>query len=790
MAVPFVLLARTDLSATQSETGMDAKLVTQTIQNLHLKVEQIERIDRITKQILCATNLDQIILDLHHDILSLFDAQDLTLFAVDADRKEIFFKISQVDGIEEVRIPITEQSLAGFCAKYLRPVNVADAYNVAELRSIHPALLHDSTYDKRTGFKTKQVLAYPIVAENKYLMGVIQLLNKKTGSRFTRKDEESVAEIAKALGTAFYNLKNTTKKQPTRFDLLLDTNRLTQAELDNAIAESRKGITDLETILIEKYKVPKAELGKSLAQFFKCPYIEYSARTVVDVELLKNLNIDYLKKNHWIPLRRDRNSIEILTDDPGDLDRVQDIKRTFPGLNIRFAVSLRRDIAQFLTAGQGDSGGRKLDESVADILGELVTEAQAEEMEEATTAGLDENDSAIVRLANQIIADAYRQNASDIHIEPYGDKRETVVRFRVDGECFEYMKIPPSYRRAIVSRIKIMASLDIAERRKPQDGKIKFKLSDTKEIELRVATIPTAGYNEDVVLRILATSEPLPLEQMGFSERNLKALKEIAEKPYGIILCVGPTGSGKTTTLHSILGYINTPEIKIWTAEDPVEITQYGLRQVQVQPKIGFTFAAAMRAFLRADPDVIMVGEMRDKETADMGIEASLTGHLVLSTLHTNSAVETVTRLLDMGCDPFSFADAMLGVLAQRLARRLCKECKESRVGTAEEYTELRAAYGAEQWDRLGIKQDQSFRLYHAKGCEACNHTGFKGRIALHELLLGTDEIKRMIQRRATTEEMLKLALSQGMTTLLQDGIEKVLQGHTTYKEVKAVAIK
>ncbi|MCP9446605.1 MAG: GspE/PulE family protein [Nitrospira sp.] len=769
---------------------MNVKPMTQTLRELNLKIEQAEQVNRIIKQIQCATNLDQIVLDLHHDILSLFDAQDLTLFTVDADKKEIFFKIPQVDSVEEFRIPITEQSLAGFCAKYLRPVNVADAYNAAELRNIHPALLHDSTYDKRTGFKTKQVLTYPIVADNKYLMGVIQLLNKKTGSRFTRKDEESVAEIAKALGTAFYNLKNTAKKNPTRFDLLLNGNRLTQTDLDNAIAESRKGVNDLETILLEKYKVPKSELGKSLAQFYKCPYIEYSERTVIDVELLKNLNLDYLKKNHWIPLRRDRTSIEILTDDPGDLDRVQDIKRTFPGLNIRFAVGLRRDIAQFLAAGQGDGGGRKLDESVSDILGELVTEAQAEAMEEATTGGLDENDSAIVRLANQIIADAYRQNASDIHIEPYGEKRETVVRFRVDGECFEYMKIPQSYRRAIVSRIKIMASLDIAERRKPQDGKIKFKLSDTKEIELRVATIPTAGYNEDVVLRILAASEPLPLDQMGFSERNLKALKEISEKPYGIILCVGPTGSGKTTTLHSVLGHINTPDIKIWTAEDPVEITQYGLRQVQVQPKIGFTFAAAMRAFLRADPDVIMVGEMRDKETADMGIEASLTGHLVLSTLHTNSAVETVTRLLDMGCDPFSFADAMLGVLAQRLARRLCKDCKEQYVCTPEEYAELRSGYGAEQWDQLGVKQDNTLRLYRAKGCETCNRSGFKGRIALHELLLGTDEIKRMIQRRATTEEMLKTALAQGMTTLLQDGIQKVLQGQTTYKEVKAVAIK
>lgn len=773
---------------------MQSKPMPNNLQELQQKGEFAEHVKKITAQINAASDLDQILLDLHKDILSLFDAEDLTLFAFDADKKEIFSKVPHVDSIEEVRIPITEQSLAGFCAKYLRPVNIADAYNLAELQGIHPSLLHDTSYDKRTGFKTKQVLTYPIVADNKYLMGVLQLLNKKSGSRFTRKDEESVAEIAKALGIAFFNLRKTTKNNPTKFDLLVNGGKITQNDLENILAEARKGTSDLESILIEKYKLPKLDIGKSFAQFYKCPYIEFSERTLVDIELLKNLNVDYLKKNHWMPLKRDRIAIEILTDDPGDLDRVQDIKRTFPGLNIRFAVSLRRDIAQFLASatGQGDAGGgRKLDENVSDILGELVTEAQAEAMEDAAAGtGLDENDSAIVRLANQIIADAFRQNASDIHIEPYGEKRETLVRFRVDGDCFEYMKIPQSYRRAIVSRLKIMASLDIAERRKPQDGKIKFKLSETKEIELRVATIPTAGYNEDVVMRILAASEPLPLDKMGFSDRNLKGIREISQRPYGIILCVGPTGSGKTTTLHSVLGNINTPDIKIWTAEDPVEITQYGLRQVQVQPKIGFTFAAAMRAFLRADPDVIMVGEMRDKETADTGIEASLTGHLVLSTLHTNSAVETVTRLLDMGCDPFSFADAMLGVLAQRLARRICKDCKEQYVGTPEEYEELRQGYGAERWDKLGIKLDNTFRLARGKGCEACNRSGYKGRVALHELLLGSDNIKRMIQQKARTEDMLHCALDEGMTTLVQDGIAKVLQGHTSYKEVKAVAIK
>lgn len=778
---------------------MQTNPIPQNVQELQQKVAFAENIKRITDQIHASSDLDHILLDLHNDILSLFDAEDLTIFAFDSEKKEIFSKVPHIDSVEEIRIPITEQSLAGFCAKYLRPVNIADAYNLAELQGVHPSLVHDTSYDKRTGFKTKQVLTYPIVAENKYLMGVLQLLNKKSGARFTRKDEESVAEISKALGIAIYNLRKISKKNPTKFDLLVTNNRITQNELDNAIAEARKGVSDFESILIEKYKVPKLEIGKSLAQFHKCPYIEYSDRTLVDIELLKNLNVDYLRKNHWMPLKRDRTAIEILTDDPGDLDRVADIKRTFPGLNIRFAISLRRDIAQFLVSatgqgsgmGSGDTGStRKLDENVSDILGELVNEAQEEAKADDTGSGLDENDNAIVRLANQIIADAYRQGASDIHVEPYGEKRETIVRFRVDGDCFEYMKIPQSYRRAIVSRLKIMASLDIAERRKPQDGKIKFKLSETKEIELRVATIPTAGFNEDVVMRILAASEPLPLDKMGFSDRNLAAIKEIAAKPYGIILCVGPTGSGKTTTLHSVLGFINTPDIKIWTAEDPVEITQYGLRQVQVQPKIDFTFAKAMRAFLRADPDVIMVGEMRDKETAEIGIEASLTGHLVMSTLHTNSAVETVTRLLDMGCDSFSFADAMLGVLAQRLTRRICKDCKEQYVGTAAEYEEIRQGYGPEHWDKLGIPQNDTFRLSRGKGCETCNRTGFKGRVALHELLLGSERIKRLIQTKARTEEMVHAAIEDGMTTLMQDGVHKTLQGHTTFKEVKAVAIK
>jgi type II secretory ATPase GspE/PulE/Tfp pilus assembly ATPase PilB-like protein len=309
------------------------------------------------------------------------------------------------------------------------------------------------------------------------------------------------------------------------------------------------------------------------------------------------------------------------------------------------------------------------------------------------------------------------------------------------------------------------------------------------DIELRVATIPTAGGNEDVVLRLLSAGEPLPLEKMGMSDRNFRVFTEMIGKPYGIVLVVGPTGSGKTTTLHAALHYINKPETKIWTAEDPVEITQEGLRQVQVHPKIGFDFATAMRAFLRADPDVIMVGEMRDHETVSTGIEASLTGHLVFSTLHTNSAPETITRLLDMGMDPFNFADALLGVLAQRLVRTFCKDCKEAYHPTTEEYDALARTYDGD-FAALGFPYKADLMLYRPKGCSKCGNSGYRGRTGIHEIIVGTDPLKSLIQGRAKMEEIRAQAIQDGMTTLMQDGIRKVLLGVTDLLQVRKVCIK
>jgi type II secretory ATPase GspE/PulE/Tfp pilus assembly ATPase PilB-like protein len=574
-----------------------------------------------------------------------------------------------------------------------------------------------------------------------------------------------------------------------KFEVLVDARRIDADQLAQAQAEARQRQCPVENVLIEKYSVSKQEIGRALSAFYGCGFVPFDHTAAFEPSAARGINSNYLRSNCWIPLRATPTSVDVLIDDPHALHKTQDVKRLFPNKEIRYSVGLRDDILKFIASlASGALPPPPPSGSVSDILNELA-DAQTEPEKESPEASLAQvHDSGIVRLMNQIITDAYAAGVSDIHVEPYGEKKEMVIRFRVDGQCYEYLRVQPSHRRALVSRLKIMAHLDIAERRKPQDGKIKFRHGD-RELELRVATIPTGGHgDEDVVLRVLAATEPLPLDQLYMTDRNRRELARVLEKPYGMILCVGPTGSGKTTTLHAALACLNTPTRKIWTAEDPVEISQYGLRQVQVHPKIGFDFAAAMRSFLRADPDVIMVGEIRDQETAEVAIRASLTGHLLLSTLHTNSAVETISRLLDMEMDPFSFADALLAVLAQRLARTLCSQCKAEYHPSRDEYDALAHAYGEDAFARLGVDYDDRFRLSRGEGCEACRHTGYRGRIALHELLVATEEIKSLILTRATVARLLQQASSQGMTTLVQDGILKCLQGLTDYKQVLAVA--
>ena len=757
----------------------------------HRELSYRKRLIEIANMINSAASIQDILVDIKDKVLDLVDAERVTIFALDTKNQELFSMFKAGQEVKEIRVPKTFGSIAGFTALSRKTANVKNAYDPGELVRLHPNLKFDSRWDKASGFRTSQVLATAILFE-KYLLGVLQLINKRGGGAFTPKDEEAAEELSKILGIAFYNQHRAARtNKPSKFGHLVDKGLVSEKDIENAIGNARVNQIDVATVLMEDLKVPKEEIGKALSQFYNCAFWDPAGRTLPE-DLKQRCTPESLKKNMCAPIEKREGTLQVAVEDPYDLTRLDAIKAMNLSPRTDFLVGLRADIIDYINRSYGITAATAEEADLGRIIMELGT-GEEEETEEAVDPNappeLDETDSGIVKLCNQIIIDAYNRGASDIHVEPYGRNAPTQIRLRIDGDCVKYLEVPPAHRNAVVQRFKIMSKLDIAEKRKPQDGKIRFK-GPMGTLELRVATIPTSGGNEDVVMRLLAASKPLPLEKMGFSDRNIAEFKRILEKPYGICLVVGPTGSGKTTTLHSGLGYINTVDMKIWTAEDPVEITQPGLRQVQVHPKIDFTFAVAMRAFLRADPDVIMVGEMRDHETAATGIEASLTGHLVFSTLHTNSAPETITRLLDMEIDPFNFADALLGIMAQRLVRTLCKDCKEEYVPTQEEFAELMEEYGLEHWDKLGIHYSSDFKLYRPKGCAKCGSTGYKGRMGIHELLVATDEMKRMIQKRTPIEELRNQALRDGMTTLLQDGIQKVVKGVTDFKQVRAVCIK
>ena len=591
-------------------------------------------------------------------------------------------------------------------------------------------------------------------------------------------------------------------------EILIKEKIITREQLDAALAQQRKHREEgrsiqIGQVLMELGTIDMEDVMQALAEKLGIPFVDLE-KFKMNPEAIRFIPEDLVKKYTLLPVHFFGNKLVVALENPMDWEAL-DAVRFHTNLNIEAVMASKEGLDRMI--GVLYSGPDLQGELLKDYLG---TAAEEDEDQEREYGEANVQDNVIVKLVNKIIIDAYQQRASDIHVEPYAGKQKTVVRIRKDGSLKNYYEVPGKMRNALIARIKIMADLDISEKRKPQDGKIDFKKFGPLKIELRVATLPTTGDQEDVVMRILSSGEPVPLDKLGLSEHNANLLRQLITKPYGLFFVCGPTGSGKTTTLHSILGHLNTSDRKIWTAEDPVEITQRGLRQVPVKPKIGLTFAAAMRSFLRADPDIIMVGEMRDKETTGVGIEASLTGHLVFSTLHTNTAPETVTRLLDMGMDPFNFADALVGILAQRLAKRLCATCKTAHHPSDQEIDELVAEYCYEllprqapeeqkrsiheqiknDWLKRFAGPDGRFTLYRAQGCSSCDNTGYSGRIGIHELLVASEVIKKKILEQAAVADLFATAVGEGMRTLKQDGIEKVLQGHTDAHMVRTVCMR
>jgi len=781
----------------------DADLDTPQRNDTSQRLAFFRKLQAVTTKIHATSNLDEIMLDLGMEFCDLLNCDRFTLYAMDFEKDYIVSKVKTgLSSFRDLKLAVTPSSIAGYVALTHQTLNLADVYDEVELKRISPDLHFQQGVDKRTGYRTREMLVAPLIAEaGNELLGVVQFINHRAGGPFPGLAVDGVRELCKTLSVALCQRMKPAPQVRTRYDGLVSSAVLAGPELELAVRSARKKDLRVEDVLVDEFQVRLPAIGAALSAYYHVPYEPYRTERVKPVELLKNLKRQYVEESGWLPLEENKDGLTMMTVDPERIMQTRIVNQIFPRSKVIYHVTTAREFAHTVEQFYGTAGDTA---SVGELLSGM---SEGDEEHEAEVSEAVENE--LVKLINKVIVDAYRQGVSDIHIEPLPGKGKTGIRFRKDGALVPYIEIPAAYRSALVARIKIMCDLDISEHRKPQDGKIKFRKYGPLDIELRVATIPSTGGVEDVVMRILAAGEPIPLDKLGVLPANLDRLRATVEKPYGLFFVCGPTGSGKTTTLHSVLNYLNTPETKIWTAEDPVEITQKGLRQVQVNRKAGLDFATVMRAFLRADPDVIMVGEMRDKETVAMGIEASLTGHLVLSTLHTNSAPESVVRLLDMGMDPFNFADALLGILAQRLAKRLCSKCKMPyHPGEAElelllsEYCEelqhteafskdprTARARIAQGWSERYADAQGQFTVYRPVGCDECNK-GYKGRVGLHELMVGTDRVKKLLQEHARVAQLLAAALEDGMLTLKMDGIEKVLLGITDVKAVRAVCIK
>jgi len=553
--------------------------------------------------------------------------------------------------------------------------------------------------------------------------------------------------------------------------ILLENSTLTQEQLEDGLAFQRDKGVKLGDALIALKFLRNEDILKAISIQMGIPYLNRIVTDEIMTDVVSALSLNYAKKNEVLPLKKENGAVVVAMADPLNHYVLDDLRLLY-NLPIRPMIASSYEVIGAINTVYNKMSD--IGEQAADDLEEGNLDTIGQELEEVQDL-LDSADEApIIRLVNSLLFRSVKQKASDIHIEPFD--KELIVRFRIDGVLYDIMHPPKKAYAAICSRVKIMANLNIAEKRLPQDGRIRIKLAG-KDIDIRVSTVPTA-HGESIVMRLLdKASVVLNMEKLGLAGKVLGQMREVISRSHGIILVTGPTGSGKTTTLYAALSELNTPDVKIITCEDPVEYQLDGINQIPVNPKIDLTFAAGLRAILRQDPDIVLVGEIRDKETAEIAVQAALTGHLVLSTLHTNDSASSVTRLLDMGVQPFLVSSSVLAILAQRLIRTVCRDCAKKYTPSETELTQA----------GLTPEMLKGKQLYRAVGCPNCMNTGYAGRCGIHEFLLMDEDIRAIIMQNVDATAIKRAAMAKGMTTLREDGIQKALKGITTLEEVMVI---
>jgi len=751
-------------------------------------------------------------------ILDVFHVEMASIFLVDLEKQELTsWLLLPGNTLEKIVVPLGTNSIVGYVATKRQQIRLRDPYDFRELVRVGPELSFFATYDESANVRSKQILAIPLI-HNNTLIGVVELINKKDDTDFTNEDQSIVSEFAVVLAAAFFKHISPGQETPPQYEPLLAHKLLSREDLEKGLTQAAEQGEDPETLLLKNFQIPRLKMGKLLAEFYSTRFADLEKLDNNPAKLFEGINIDYFEREELVPLSLNADKLIVAAKNIEDKALATAIQAQVPRVNqVELVLAFQEDIrsfwkrtrAKYLSSSKRErkEPPTEVDTSLFDLLVEdqprrrpqrpaerpverpierkQVTVIERRVSPETPEENNDDiNEPPVVQLVNKIIEGGYSSHASDIHIEPCGVENNGKVRYRIDGVCNNATQIPHQYVAQVIGRIKFLAALKRAERTRPQDGKIKFTTSEGKDIELRVATIPTVNNNEDIVIHISPAPLPLPALDDLIPARLLAPFQEIIEQTQGIILVVGPNASGKTTTLHAALRHINTIEKKIWTAEYPVEIQQEGIRQVQVDPLSNYTFATALRAILKADPDVIMIGEMLDSQTAAMAVDAARNGHLLFSSLPANSAAEAIGHCLNLGLEPQQFASSLHGVLAQRMVRTLCDQCKEPYHPERAEYDRLLESYGVFFFDHINVMYSDDLVFYRAKGCPNCNGSGYSGKTGLYELLVVDQNIRNLIMKRAPLGKIIEEAMMNDMTLLSQEGIRLFFAGIIDHKEL------